>query len=47
MSSGVTFQVALVPSTLELRLQSLSYLVTFPKFPGHLHEVSMQAAAAP
>lgn len=38
---------ALVPSTLELRLQSLSYLVTFPKFPGHLHEVSMQAAAAP
>lgn len=37
MSSGATFQVALVPSTLKLRLRSLGYLVTFPKLPGHLH----------
>lgn len=35
MSSGVTFQVALPLSTLQLRLQSLGYLVTFPDCPGH------------
>lgn len=38
MSSCITFQVAFVPSILELRLQFLGYLVTFPKFLGHLQE---------
>lgn len=38
-SACITFQVAFVPSTLELRLQFLCYLVTFPKFLGHLQEI--------
>lgn len=39
MSACITFQVAFVPSILELRLQFLGYLVTFPKFLGHLQEI--------
>lgn len=38
MSSCTTFQMAFVPSILELRLQFLGYLVMFPKFLGHLQE---------
>lgn len=38
MSSWVTFQAASVPPTLELRLQYQGYLVTFPKFLGHLQQ---------
>lgn len=38
MSSCMTFQMAFVPSILELRLQFLGYLVMLPKFPDHLQE---------
>lgn len=38
MLSCIILQVAFEPSILELRLQFLGYLATFPKFLGHLQE---------
>lgn len=39
MWTHITILVAFVPFILELCLPFLGYLVTFPKFLGHLHEI--------